>query len=173
MGFLSHFLLIAMDSVSWSRPKASWPRTSIVAQILSRNFISTLTPAHIHTSLAISFVSILQNLYLRSSQEFLVFMDCYELTTKHRFMFGTLVQLMVLFLEAVISSGDSTQLIGVGHWGWALNVIPGLWLLLSSFCFLFHSDMNSFHLAFLPPWSEISHTYHHHNDSNPLNQESQ
>jgi hypothetical protein len=44
-------------------------------------------------------------------------MDCYGLTTKPRLMFGTLVQLMVLFLEAVISSGDITQLIGVGHWG--------------------------------------------------------
>lgn len=48
----------------------------------------------------------------------------YGSTMKHRLIFGTLAQLMVLFLEAVKSSGDGAQLIGVDHW--ASNVRPGL-----------------------------------------------
>ena len=174
MCFLSDFLLIAMDSVSWSRPKASCPRTSIVAQILSRNFISTLTPAHIHTSLAISFVSILKNLSLRSSQEFLVFMDCYGLTTKHRLMFWN------------TCSADGAVFGGCDIFRGYYTVDRSRSLGLSFECYTWPLTSLVLVLLLVPQWYEqlppcipatmirdISHTYPHHNDSNPLIQESQ
>lgn len=96
--------------------KGKLPKGLHCTQMLSRKFISPLSPSHSHTSFAISFLSLLRNLPLRrygvSWYSGLLWFD-YEMPP-HGLMFGTLaVPTMALSLEAVKSSGGGAQLLEV------------------------------------------------------------
>lgn len=151
-----HFLLIAMESVSWFRSKASCPKACspdpfqevhFYTRPCSHPYFLSYLICHCFTELTFKEFSGVSCFYGQLWLDYKAQAHLWNTCSADDTGFGG----HGIFRRW--GTADRNSLIQMGFKCYTWPLIP-----VSSFCFLFHSDMNSLHLTFLPPRSEISHT---------------